>query len=117
MTCSHRQNTDIFLYDDEPLVLIHNLDVAALERLLVALGLADGHLHATFQLEVKLCHGLAVDLDTTSLQRRLDLGATLLDVFQQPFQQRLLFVHHVVIILTHAVISSIHSHCSQTVYK
>ena len=107
---SHREDADSLLYYDEPLVLIHNLHVTALETLLVALGLTHSHLHAALQGEVKLAHGLAVHLDTSSLQRSLDLGLRLLHVGQQPFQQWHGLIHDVMVVIALTVVSTIVSH-------
>ena len=46
VACRHGEDAGILLDDDEPAVFIDNLDIAALERLLVAFGLAHGDLHA-----------------------------------------------------------------------
>ena len=117
MTCSHREDADGLLDDDEPLVFIDNLHVTALETLLVALGLAHGHFHAGLQGEIKLRDGLAVHLDTPTLQRGLDLRLRLLHVCQQPFQQRHGLVHDVMVVVTLTVISTIISHIGCKINK
>ena len=70
--CCHREYADLLLDHDQPLVLVHDLHVAALESLLVPFRIAHRHPHAPLQGEVKLAHGLAVHLDAPPLQRRLD---------------------------------------------
>ena len=75
MACSHGEDAYGFLHHNEPAILVDNLHITATEGLLVALGLADSHLHPRFQREIKLCHRLAIDLDALPLQRGLDLRA------------------------------------------
>ena len=110
VTSRHRKDANGLLHHDEPLVLIHDLHITALEALLVALSLAHGNLHAPLQGEVKLAHGLAVHLDTSALQRRLDLRTTLLHVGQQPFQQWHGLFYGIVVVVALTVISCVISH-------
>ena len=110
MPGSHRQDARLLLHHDQPLILIHDLHPTALEAPLVTLGVAHCHLHAPLQGEVKLAHGLAVHLDTSALQRRLDLRTTLLHVGQQPFQQWHGLIHDVMVVIALTVVSTIVSH-------
>ena len=80
MTSSHREYSFGFLDNNQPLILIDNLNVTALERLLVTLSLTDGNLHTRLQLEVKLTHSLTINFDTPTLQSRLYLCTTLLHI-------------------------------------
>ena len=105
VTRSHREDAYSLLYHDEPLVFIHDLHITALESLLVTLGTAHGNLHAALQGKVELAHGLAIDLDTPTLQCRLDFRTTLLHVCQQPFQQRLGLFDGVMVVVALLIIS------------
>ena len=77
VTSRHRQDTGILLNHNQPAVFIDNLHIAALEPLLVALRLAHSNLHASLKLIVELGHRLTVNLDTTPLERCLNLRTTL----------------------------------------
>ena len=105
VTSRHRQDACLLLHDDEPPVFVHDLHPAALETLLVALRLTHRHLHPRLQREVELAHGLAVHLDAATRQRRLDLRLRLRHILYQPLQQRLLFLHHIVLIVALTVMS------------
>ena len=100
VAASHRQDSRLFLHDDEPAIFIDNAYIAAAERLLVALGLAHSHLHAGLQQVAKLRHSLAVHLDALTLQRLLDLGAALLHVLQQKLQKRLLTTYGIMVVFS-----------------
>ena len=110
MTSSHRENANSLLNDDEPLILIDNLHITALETLLIALGLTNGNLHAFFQREIELAHRLAIHFDTPALQRRLNLRLTLLHIGKKPFQQRHRFRDYEMIVFSLTVISCVVSH-------
>ena len=84
MASRHRQNTISLLDNDKPTVFIHDPHPTALETLLIALGLADGNLHALLQREIKLRHSLTVDLDAATLKRGLDLRLRLWYIRNEP---------------------------------
>ena len=110
MTSCHRQDTNSFLDNDQPLVFIHNLHVTALKTLLIALGLTYGDLHAFLQRKVELTHRLAIYLDTPTLERRLNLRLALLNIGKKPFQQRHRFRDYEMVVFSLTVISCVISH-------
>ena len=99
MTGSHTENAHVLFDDDKITILIDNLEITALEDILVLLGLAHAHLHTRFQSIVKLGDGLSIYLDTPALQSLLHLGlARTFHVFHQPFQQLRRLLHLVVVV-------------------
>ena len=106
MTGSHAEDTHVLLNYDDVAVFVNNLDVSALEDLLVLLGLAYAHLHARFQGVVKLGDGLSIHLDSPTLQGLLHLGlARTLHVLHQPLQQLCWFLHLVVVVFVGVAIA------------
>ena len=106
MSGSHTEDAHVLFNHDDVAVFINNLDVSALENLLVLLGLAYAHLHARFQSIVELGDGLAIHLDSSTLQRLLHLGlAGTLYVLHQPLQQLRRLLHLVVVIFIRIAIA------------
>ena len=100
MTGSHTENAYVLFNDDEITILINNLEITALEDILVLLGLAHAYLHTWFQGIVKLGDGFAIHLDSPALQSLLHLGlARTFHIFHQPFQQLSRLFHLVVVVL------------------
>ena len=89
----HRQYSRFFLYHYEPPVFIDYLHIAAFQRVVVALRLADGNNHTGFQRVVKLRDNLPVNHYAATLQSSLHLSTTLLDVLHEESQQLRLLLH------------------------
>ena len=74
MSCSHRQNTWLFIYHDNPLVFVYDVNITALERI-VLFGTADRDLHSWLKRIVKLGYLLSIHSNTMSLERSLYLAS------------------------------------------
>ena len=111
---SHRENTHVFLHNNEPSVLIYYLHISALESRLVALRLAHGNFHARLQQKVKLCDAFSVHLYSPSLQSSLHLCSALAQVCKQELKQRFRLFHDQVFIVSWPVISIVVFHFSNT---
>ena len=96
VACSHREDANILLHHNNPSVLIHNFNIAALKGAVV---LATCHLNAVTltKRSIKLCHHLTVHLNAASLKRRLYLVAALLGVREQILKEGVwgLFADHI----------------------
>ena len=108
LTCRHRQYSSVFLNHNYISVLIHKLHITALEEV-VSLGFAYRYLHAWLQQEVELGNGLAVNLYSSTLKRRLSLGTALLQICQKPLQKRGFGINCVLIVLWFRWIIMLHN--------
>ena len=83
---SHREDAWLLIHDEEITVFVDDMNIAVLE-LHVLFRLADGDLHPRLQGIIELGDDLVVDLDAMPRERRLHLGATLLEMRQQPAEE------------------------------